>query len=225
MTSLTVGQKVDKCCQTGCCLNGGVCFPSSDFCQCPRQFYGYRCEKRRMRLCGFVKHLQWARIGCNLCRCFDSHLLCMSHIYSGCDGKPPKEEVDLNDYKDDISIFPMNEASSSAIDNDYSSSNTDRDMKGSNSSDSTGSNDSMGSSDSKTSSETLSSRSAYSDFYYYNYDDEDEENNDNISNKSNPFSNIRTLTFRGYFWICLVCLTTSFMNWIMDFNTDIYFVS
>ncbi|KAH9491986.1 Teratocarcinoma-derived growth factor [Bulinus truncatus] len=108
-----------------CCENGGLCVMGV-FCHCTEKYYGFRCEFERQP-CGPIAHSQWARLGCNLCRCFDAQLHCLAKVYSGCDDKPLKTSIDISDYPNDIKIFPNDDSSSNQAigydnmptDNDY----------------------------------------------------------------------------------------------------------
>ncbi|XP_076441032.1 uncharacterized protein LOC143280287 [Babylonia areolata] len=90
-----------------CCLNGGLCVLGS-FCHCPENFYGRKCQyELEKRPCGHIPHGSWVKAGCNLCRCFDSHMTCLPRAFDGCDDKPQTEDdqVDPWDYKDDMVII------------------------------------------------------------------------------------------------------------------------
>ncbi|RUS79033.1 hypothetical protein EGW08_013190 [Elysia chlorotica] len=99
---------------TTCCYNGGLCVMGV-FCHCSEKYYGFRCEHERVS-CGPVQHDQWARLGCNLCRCFDARLHCLANVYSGCEGKPVDEDIRAEEYLDDMEIYPMDEEPSVDID-------------------------------------------------------------------------------------------------------------
>ncbi|XP_013072110.2 uncharacterized protein LOC106059111 isoform X1 [Biomphalaria glabrata] len=109
-----------------CCENGGLCVMGV-FCHCTGKYHGQRCEFER-KPCGDIAHYQWARLGCNLCRCFDAKMHCLTRVYEGCDDKPPKTDVDTSDYLNDREIFPAD--SDSDYDNygsgDYSYNEDDR---------------------------------------------------------------------------------------------------
>lgn len=50
-----------------------------------REYYGIRCQhKLHHHSCGDVKHGTWIRNGCNLCRCEDGNMLCVTSDIEGC---------------------------------------------------------------------------------------------------------------------------------------------
>ncbi|XP_059175681.1 uncharacterized protein LOC131955541 [Physella acuta] len=100
-----------------CCENGGICVMGV-FCYCPDKFQGFRCELE-VKSCGPVEHGQWVKLGCNLCRCFYGKILCLDRVYGGCENKPVKEEIKIEDYQDDMTIFPNDETTPTAADGEY----------------------------------------------------------------------------------------------------------
>lgn len=72
---------------------------------CFREFYGRYCEYEvRRSWCGPVRHGQWFRSDCSLCRCVQGQSICLEGAYGKC-CKSSTRDTDLS-YKAKYRYFP-----------------------------------------------------------------------------------------------------------------------
>ncbi|XP_046355538.2 uncharacterized protein LOC124134641 [Haliotis rufescens] len=92
-----------------CCKNNGVCILGS-FCQCKKEFYGRYCEYEvRRSWCGPVRHGQWFRSDCSLCRCVQGQSICLEGAYGKCSEKISRKGYKPEDPSNIVKIFRLEE--------------------------------------------------------------------------------------------------------------------